>query len=499
MKNSRLVINSLSAVGQVIAVGITYLVLYRYLKDTIGIELLGVWSLIIATTSVALIANFGISTSIIKFVATYHTRGDLESLKKLIFTSSVFIIVTYTIISLLILVFGNFILPYVIEKKYVAVAQEILPYSLISLIINALGGVISSCLDGIQKNYIKSYILSFSALILLVLSMLLTKDYGLKGLVFAQIFQGILVLLISVFFIARSVPGIFTLKWNWSKTLFKEIIDYGLKMQALSIMQMSFEPITKVMLSKFGGVAMVGYYEMANRLVSQFRSLIVSANQVVIPIVAEAKENNTGYIKSLYLKTFSIVFILNILLVSGIIVMTPLISYFWIGEIVPFFIFAVVLNCIAVFINICSNPAYFSYLGEGQLNWLIYSYFAITVINALFCYVFGLFFKEFGVVIAWNLAFSIGSLIVVYSYQIKNKIQWKELLNSNDLQLLLMAFLYSIFGFKTATALFNGHNNWWFAGLFLICLSLFILLFLKNQNVAFVLNQIKRKPSTDVK
>ena len=460
-------------------------------------ELLGVWSLIIATTSVALIANFGISTSIIKFVATYYARHDLENLKKLIFTSSVFIIATYSIISIIILGLGNIILPYFIEEDYVGIAREILPYSLISLVVNALGGVISSCLDGMQKNYIKSYILSFSALVLLVLSVLLTKDYGLKGLVFAQIFQALLVLVISIFFISRSIPDIISFKWNWSKPIFREIIDYGLKMQALSFMQMSFEPITKVLLSKFGGLVMVGYYEMANRLVSQLRSLIVNANQVVIPIVAEAKETNSGYIKELYLKTFSIVFVLDILLISGIVVMTPVISYFWVGEIVPFFIFAVVLNCVAVFINICSNPAYFSYLGEGNLKWLIFSYLGITIINAVFGYVLGIAFNGYGVVIGWNLAFLIGSLIVVFSYQINNNIKWNELLRANDVQLLIFAVLLSTFGFKTTFDFFNGTNNVVFAGLFLICLLLFVRTFFKNQNVAFVLSKLKQKTQID--
>ncbi len=161
MQKNKLIKNSLSAIIQVIVVGLIYLFLYRYLLDTIGIELLGVWSLIIATTSLALIANFGISTSIIKFVSTYYTRGDFESLKKLIFTSCVFILVTYVLISGLILVLGNYILPHFIEKNYIKVALEILPYSLISLIINAVSGVISSCLGWYSKKLYKKLYFKF--------------------------------------------------------------------------------------------------------------------------------------------------------------------------------------------------------------------------------------------------------------------------------------------------------------------------------------------------
>lgn len=485
MQKSKLFFNSIAAIGQVLIVGIVYLVLYRYLLVTLGIELLGVWSLIIASTSLALIANFGISTSIVKFVATYHTRNDFESLKKLIFTASIFIIITYSFISVVILIAGSYVLPKFIEPKFLSIALEILPFSLISLVINALGGVISSCLDGIQKNYIKSYIVSFTSVLLFVLSVLLTPKFGLKGLIFAQIVQAVVVLITSIYFLTKYIKGIFTLQWNWSKSLFKEIINYGLKMQALSFMQMSFEPITKALLSKYGGLAMVGYYEMASRLVTQLRGLIVSANQVIIPVVAEAKETNESYVKELYVKTFSIVLLFDIVLITGIIITAPIVSFLWIGKIVPFFMFAVVLNSVVAFVNICSNPAYFSYLGEGKLNWLIYSYLVITILNPLLGYFLGVAFNGFGVVVAWNIAFLIGSLLVLFSFQYANLISWKSLLSSNDLWLVLLAILTSFFGYYSIISWVNATINYNYFCIFALCIVLFVFSFLRNKHVKF--------------
>lgn len=483
MQKSKLFFNSIAAIGQVLIVGIVYLVLYRYLLVTLGIELLGVWSLIIASTSLALIANFGISTSIIKFVATYYARNDFDRLRKLIFTAAVFIIGTYSIISVVILIAGTYVLPHFIEAKYLPIALEILPFSLLSLIINALGGVISSCLDGIQKNYIKSYIVSFSSIVLFALSVLLTPKFGLKGLIFAQIFQAIIVLVASIYYLSKSIKSIFTLQWNWSKSLFKEIINYGIKMQALSFMQMSFEPVTKALLSKYGGLAMVGYYEMASRLVTQLRGLIVSANQVIIPVVAEAKETKETYVKELYIKTFSIVLLFDIVLITGIIITAPIVSFLWIGKIVPFFLFAVVLNSIVAFVNICSNPAYFSYLGEGKLNWLIYSYIAITLLNPILSYFLGIEFNGYGVVVGWNIAFLIGSLLVLFSYHQKNHISLKSLLSLHDLWFIFLASLTSIFGYYSIISWFDSKLNYLFICIFVICLVWFVFSFLKNKHL----------------
>ena len=495
MQKSKLLLNSVAAIGQVLVVGILYFVLYRYLLDTIGIELLGVWSLIIASTSLALLANFGISTSIVKFVSTYFTRKDFDSLNKLIFTSSVFIVVTYSLISVLILFLGGIILPHFIEKKYIDIAIEILPYSLISLIINALGGVISSCLDGIQKNYVKSYIVSFSTLLLFILSLILTPKFGLKGLIFAQIIQAILVLVVSLYQLSKTIPGILALHWNWSSILFKEIINYGLKMQALSFMQMSFEPITKALLSKFGGLASVGYYEMASRLVTQLRGLIVSANQVIVPVVAEAKEKDENQIKELYIKTFSLILFFNVLLITGILIFIPAVSYLWIGKLVPFFIFAAVLNSLTAFVNICSNPAYFSYLGEGKLNWLIYSYLAITLINPILGYLLGSKYGAYGVVIAWNISFTIGSLLVLFSYHLLNKIKWKTIVSIQDVYFISVAIVNAFVGYELMGDICKNQFNWMLTLVFGVSIILFAIVIFKNQKIQVLTEKIFKKKS----
>jgi O-antigen/teichoic acid export membrane protein len=52
---------------------------------------------------------------------------------------------------------------------------------------------------------------------------------------------------------------------------------------------MLYDPITKALLTKFGGLSLVGYYEMANKLIYQIRSLKVSANQILVPAFADLK------------------------------------------------------------------------------------------------------------------------------------------------------------------------------------------------------------------
>ena len=227
---------------------------------------------------------------------------------------------------------------------------------------------------------------------------------------------------------------------------------------------------------------------MASRLVTQLRGLIVSANQVVIPVVADAKETNASYVKELYVKSFSIVLFFDILLITAIILFTPLVSYLWIGSIVPFFIFAVVLNCIVVFINILSNPAYFSYLGEGKLNWLIYSYLAISLLNPVLGFLLGSLLPGYGVVIAWNVSFLVSSVIILVSYNKTNNIRLNSLISREDFKLLFISLIVSCSGFLflyiyLESTIFNVV----FIAIFVLSLILMIKTVLNNHNFKAIL------------
>jgi O-antigen/teichoic acid export membrane protein len=284
--------NIFSSVAQVIVVGLVYLFLYKFLLKVVGVEHLGVWSIILATTSVANLANFGITSGLVKFIADYNSRNLHDKIPKLIFTSFLLIAVFFIVLISIFFLFSKLFLPYFIEPKYLSIATEILPYSLICLFINSLGGIFTSTLEGFQRNYVRNYIIVFSSIILLLASYYLVPIYKLKGVAIAQIIQAVILLIFSFISLKKIVKQKIFNRWLWDKEIFRELLNFGLKFQVISIFQMLNEPITKALISKFGGLAMLGYYEMAARLVNQIRALIVNANQVMVPVIIEKLNAN---------------------------------------------------------------------------------------------------------------------------------------------------------------------------------------------------------------
>jgi O-antigen/teichoic acid export membrane protein len=204
---------------------------------------------------------------------------------------------------------------------------------------------------------------------------------------------------------------------------------------------MLYDPITKAFLSKFGGLSMVGYYEMANKMVQQFRSLIISANQVLVPAIADLQENNPERIRSIYLTNYNLLFFLALPLYTLIIISTPFISEIWIGHYEKVFINIGIFLAIGNFLNTLAGPAYFSNLGIGSLKWNVIGHIAIAVLNIIFSAFLGFLFGGYGVVIGWALALSLGSAVIYISYHIDNKIPVSELFPKDSRGIFIVCFI----------------------------------------------------------
>ena len=79
MPNSRrLISNAAVSVVQTVISGVVLFLLYRYLLDHLGTEQLGLWSVILASTSVARLSDLGLTGSVVKFVARYRALKNDE-------------------------------------------------------------------------------------------------------------------------------------------------------------------------------------------------------------------------------------------------------------------------------------------------------------------------------------------------------------------------------------------------------------------------------------
>lgn len=413
IKNKK-IINIITSGGQVFLVGVIYYFLYKFLLIELGVKLLGVWSVVMSASSLANIADLGISTSMVRFVSLYEHNNNLKKIPNLVFTGVILNMLFFIPICLIIFPTAYFILPNVIEKEYVSLARELLPFSLCCILINSISGVYGSILDGFRKNYLRNFLLTISSVLFLISSIFLVKKYGLIGVVWAQIFQS-LFSLIGCLFISIKIIQYNPFKWNWSKSIFNEIIRYGIKFQLTSLTGVLNEPITKMLLSRFGGLAFTGYYEMANKLVMQIRGAIVAGNQSLMPYLVKENISEEKSKFSILEISFAGVFVISLFILSILNISSNWISNIWILHYEPIFIKVLLCVSISMFINLLSAPVYFALLSYDKLRPIIVSQSAMVITNLTLGFCFGYFFKGYGIVFSWMITVIVGSVILIAS------------------------------------------------------------------------------------
>jgi len=476
IQKRQVLINAIMSVVQVIVTGGVLFILYRFLLNTIGIEQLGIWSVVMATNSVANIANLGLSASVVKFVAKYLARGEEKTVANVIQTSVMSIGILAGLVLLIAYPLVNWLLGLIIPLGNLKDALSILPYALVSLWIMVVSSVFQAGLDGYQRIDIRSKILIASTFFNLILCFLLVPVYGLMGLAYAHIAQAIMVLIGSWVMLKRCLFFLPVILFRWDRKLFQEMVGYGLNFQAISISQMLYDPITKALLTSFGGLAMVGFYEMANRMLIQFRMLLVSANQVLVPVISDLQENNRDLIQKVYKNSYNLMLYLALPFYSIIIAVIPLISEIWIGHYEDIFVVFSVLLALNLFINTLSVPAYFSCLGIGKLKWITLGHIITAIMNAALGIAIGYFFGGIGVVIAWVASSMSGTAIVIISYHYLQKAPLKELLPRESVWLATASLVFSVFALLIYNQMYNVMSVGAIGGVLLLALAVIVFI-----------------------
>lgn len=428
MMRRQIISNALTTFAQVIGSAATLFFLYRFLIRAVGLERLGIWSLVLATTSVVTLANQGYSTSIVKFVAKYAAREQPDEVSLLMQTAVVTIGLALAVVSAALYPVSKWILILVLPHKSLAEALAILPLALVSLWLTILEGVLQACLAGLQRITICNYLEFGGSVSYLGLAFLLVPGRGLLGLAYAQAIQSAAILVITWLLLRRQMKALPIVPHRWSRSLFSELAAYGLHFQLITSSQALREPVTKALLTKFGGLALTGLYDMAARCVVTLRELLVQSNQVLVPTISHLQERDPKSIPAVYRESYRLIFFLAVPAFTSLAVVSPFISRVWIGRYEPVFVEFVAILCAGWIVNVLANPAYVMDLGTGSLLWVSVGCISTAVLNAVLGFLWGRRFGGPAVVATAAFSLAIGYLIVLAAYHLDNRVPFSHLL-----------------------------------------------------------------------
>lgn len=439
--------NALANILQMSLGAVLLFVLYRFLNGTLGVAGLGIWSVVLSTASATRFADLGLSQGVTRFVAKYQANNDRQNSRKVIETAMVSLMVIGVVLVFALYIPLTKLLPLFFKGEQLRSALELIPYALASLWLSLVAAVVQSGFDGCQRMDIRASLVISSQVLLLLISFWLVPERGLTGYAWAQIIQGIFMILAGWVLLRRAIPELSWLPFSWTRSVFKEMFGYGMNMQAATLAMLLFDPLTKALMVKFGGASAAGYFEMSNQVVIKVRSLIVAANQAIVPKVSHLAETAPQKLKGFYIDNLRLLVFIALPVFSLIIVWSGFIAKLLTGGNDPVFQYLIRMIAVGWMLNTISAPVYFSNMGTGRLGLNTLSHVISSAINAGFGFLLGSWLGAEGVAIAYVIALSMGSGFLIIAFHKGAGIGWRNLRLREHAFLALVSGLIIIYGF----------------------------------------------------
>lgn len=407
--------NAVWSIAEIVISGISLFLLYKYVVSFLGLKALGIWSLVLASTSLVRFADLGAAAGLGRFVALALTKNDRTSARDFVETSLLANLYIYIFASALFAVPLWKGLYFLIPSDSVTQARALLPYALASFTLLNTNAVTLSALVGIQRTDIKCKIVILSLVVQIVVVLVLVPFVGLVGMGMGQIAQYAVSMALS-WLAFRSLLGpsiVPVLPRRFSRSAFSQLFTFGIKLQLMNLISFVFEPLTKFVVSAVCGLQILGIFEMTYRLVLQTRHLIVAPMQQLVPAFVHFDAVNPSETARLYSRALVEATLMGtpIFLMVGI--ASPAISWIWIGAYNPTFVIFTSLLCLGWLASALSTPAYLLGISCGRVRWNITGHLITSVSGPALGYLFGTWFGSNALVLAISVHLVAGSVCIM--------------------------------------------------------------------------------------
>ena len=285
-------LNAVSGVVQVIINISLSLVIVPVLIHALGLETYGVYALVTAIGSLGIITNFGFNTSLLKFVAEQKDRQ--ESNYDIVVTLIVMGGATLLVAGLC-LAFSDVVLQSFLNLSANVTTPAVRSFYTACVLTNVfqmVSQVPSAVLDSRQKVYITNGVQLANGVvrqIAILCSLLIAPDLATVGWILLG--SSITGMLLLGWFALRiwgnvSCPGL----WRRFIPVASKHFAYGRSIYASVLMFFLYEPVTKVLISRYVGLTEVGYFDIALRIKSLLWSILERLLYPVMPLIAGKRD-----------------------------------------------------------------------------------------------------------------------------------------------------------------------------------------------------------------
>lgn len=364
---NRLSRNGIFAATQVVVVTASMFIVYRMIVAYAGIERFGIWSLLMALSTFIRVGDLSGAGALARFVAM--TRYEGTSTPQTIHTVIITALTFNAILAVILFAASPLVFPLILEPGYFSDASALLPYALTAIVIGTLAGATSSAIDGLQRADQRSIAVMAGAISALGASWFLIPAFGIVGYGIGEICRHSVQFAISWLILRTHVPDVGWVPYRWNGSIFRTTFRYALMLNASSLMSTMIDPLSKLAFNHASGPAAVAFFELANRVIVQLRSLISAAAVPMVPALAEYPDARHPEPYGIMARSTSLVLWAAGFLSALSLVLTPIVSLLVVGSLDRTMI---IINAVMTFgwsVNLLSLPYYLAGQAYGILRY----------------------------------------------------------------------------------------------------------------------------------
>jgi O-antigen/teichoic acid export membrane protein len=331
---AELVKSSISGIVQFCVGLLLVLIAIPVFVKTLGTEAYGLFSLIALVGSLNVFVNLGLNSALVRFLAEQGKTA--ESDMDIVVTLAILMVILVPMMLLAVLFRNEILLNLLnVPMHLLEDAQWLFFSMLVGSAMILAGQTFTAILDSQQKVYLTNLlqmvynIIYWGSILTVVL-----LAHSLKAVAVATL-MATAIWFLSVLITALRLWGKFSLDGlsRHGTRIVRKQLSYGLQIYAAGLINVLYEPLTKILVSHLIGIAEVGIYDIGLRVKNQIYGFVSKVLYPIFPLISKltGKEKIRKIVHDVEQKTFFVALPLTAVILLDV---KPLVALFFHSRIV---------------------------------------------------------------------------------------------------------------------------------------------------------------------
>lgn len=417
---SRIARNSMFSIVRFVVLLPLPIIVLPFMLGQLGDVYFGLWALFATFITYTQLADFGMGLALTKYVAAYAARAEWRDVLRATNTVFFFYMAVALLLGVLLAAASPLLVRLVPGGSAVTgeMLMALVALAFVTFAINLTFGAFGSVLQGLQRLDITNLV-SFGASVGLYAGIVavLAFGYGLAGILVLSMVLALATAAIQVWMVYRLVPGYRLRITTFDRSYLRSILGYSLNVQGGTLAALLFDPATKLILTRFLGVASVTQYEVGTRITTQLRNLFAVALLPLFPGVShmDAGEGRAR-VAAVYRRSARYVIIFGLPAYLLLIIVAPWLLNAWLGPGYTDASLVMRIMTLGWFISLIAMPPYLILQALGHARLCMTTHVVQGVLNVGLALILVRVWGFTGVTLAAFTALVVGSLLVVAGF-----------------------------------------------------------------------------------